>query len=50
MVAGGNKQRGKIDKLDASSPTAALESVLLTQSSTLTKDVTSPIDIPMKRR
>mgnify|MGYP000055058244 CR=1 FL=1 len=30
MVAGGNKQRGKIDKLDASSPTAALESVLLT--------------------
>jgi hypothetical protein len=40
MVAGGNK-RGKIDKLDASSPTAALESVLLPQSSTLTKDVTS---------
>jgi hypothetical protein len=30
MVAGGNKQRGKVDKLDASSPTAALESVLLT--------------------
>jgi hypothetical protein len=30
MVAGGNKQRGKIEKLDASSPTAALESVLLT--------------------
>ena len=27
---GGNKQRGKIDKLDATSPTAALESVLLT--------------------
>jgi hypothetical protein len=30
MVAGGNKQRGTIDKLDASSPTAALESVLQT--------------------
>jgi hypothetical protein len=30
MVAGGNKQRGTIVKLDASSPTAALESVLLT--------------------
>jgi hypothetical protein len=30
MVAGGNKQRGKIEKLDASSPAAALESVLLT--------------------
>jgi hypothetical protein len=30
MVAGGNKQRGTIDKEDASSPTAALESVLLT--------------------
>ena len=30
VVAGGDKQRGKIDKLDASSPTAALESVLLT--------------------
>jgi hypothetical protein len=32
VVAGGNKQRGKIEKLDASSPTAALESVLLTAS------------------
>jgi hypothetical protein len=30
MVAGGNKQRGTIEKLDASSPTATLESVLLT--------------------
>jgi hypothetical protein len=38
MVAGGNKQRGTIDKQDASSPTAALESVLITpQSSTLMK-------------
>ena len=30
MVAGGNKQIGIIDKADAASPTAALESVLLT--------------------
>ena len=30
MVDGGNKQRGTIDKEDAVSPTAALESVLLT--------------------
>jgi hypothetical protein len=30
MVARGNKQRGTIDKQDASSPTAALKSVLLT--------------------
>ena len=30
MVAGGNKQRNHIDKTDATSPTAALESVLLT--------------------
>ena len=30
MVAGGEKQRGTIDKTDAASPTAALESVLLT--------------------
>jgi hypothetical protein len=30
MVTDGNKQRGMIEKLDASSPTAALESVLLT--------------------
>ena len=32
MVAGGNKQRGHIDKIDATSPTAALESVLLTST------------------
>ena len=30
MVAGGNKQRNHIDKTDATSSTAALESVLLT--------------------
>jgi hypothetical protein len=30
MAAGGNKQRGSIEKTEASSPTAALESVLLT--------------------
>ena len=30
MVAGGNKQRGTINKEDATSPTAALESILLT--------------------
>jgi hypothetical protein len=30
IVVGGNKQRGTIEKLDASSPTATLESVLLT--------------------
>ena len=30
MVAGGNKQRNHIDKTDATAPTAALESVLLT--------------------
>ena len=29
MLAGGNKQRGNIEKEDAVSPTAALESVLL---------------------
>ena len=32
MVSGGNKQRGTIDKEDAASPTAALESVLLTST------------------
>ena len=32
MVAGGNKQRGRIDKTAATSPTAALESVLLTSA------------------
>ena len=30
LVAGGNKQRGTINKEDAASPTAALESILLT--------------------
>ena len=30
MVAGGNKQRGTINKEDAASPTAVLESILLT--------------------
>ena len=30
MVAGGNKQRGHINKIDATSLTAALQSVLLT--------------------
>ena len=32
MVAGDNKQRGHINKTDATSPTAALESVLLTST------------------
>ena len=32
LVAGGNNQRGHIDKTDANSPTAALESVLLTST------------------
>ena len=32
MVAGGNKQRSTIDKEDSASPTAALESVLLTST------------------
>ena len=32
MVAGGNKQCNHIDKTDATSPTAALESVLLTET------------------
>ena len=32
MVAGGNKQIGHIDKIDATSPTAALESFLLTST------------------
>ena len=30
LVAGGNKQRGTINKEDAASPTAVLESILLT--------------------
>ena len=32
MVTGGNKQRGHIDKTDATSPTAALDSVLITST------------------
>ena len=32
MVAGGNKQRGNLDKTDATSLTAALESVLITST------------------
>ena len=32
MVSGGNKQRNHIDKTDATSPTADLESVLLTST------------------
>ena len=32
MVSGGNKQGGSIDKIDATSPTAALESLLLTST------------------
>ena len=32
MVAGGNKLRGTIDKEDSASPTAALESVILTST------------------
>ena len=32
MVAGGNKQRGHINNTDATSTTAALESVLLTST------------------
>ena len=32
MVAGGNNQRGNIDKTDATSPTAELESVILTST------------------
>ena len=30
MVSGGNNQRGRINKIDANSPTAAIDSVLLT--------------------
>jgi hypothetical protein len=47
MVAGGNKQRGTIDKKDASSPTVSLESVLLTSvvDAEERRDVAT-IDIP----
>ena len=47
MVAGGNKQRGTIDKEDAASPTAAPESVLLTSTIDYTKERdVAVIDIP----
>ena len=47
MVAGGNKQRGTIDKVDASSPMVSLESVLLTSviDAQERRDVAT-IDIP----
>ena len=47
MVAGGNKQRGHIDKTDVTSPTAELEPVLLTSiiDSKEGRDV-AIIDIP----
>ena len=47
MVAGSNKQRGHIDKTDATSPTAVLESVLLTSTTDAKegRDV-AIIDIP----
>ena len=47
MVSGGNKQRGTIDKENAASPTAALESVLLTSTidAAEERDV-AVIDIP----
>ena len=48
MVAGGNKQRGIIDKEYAASPTAVLKSVLLTSTiyAAEERDV-SVIDIPI---
>ena len=47
MVAGGNKQRGTIDKEDAASPTAALKSVLLTSTIDAAEEMdVSVIDIP----
>ena len=47
MVAGGNKQRGTIDKEDAASPTAALESVLLTSTIDYVEEMdVAVIDIP----
>ena len=47
MVAGGNKQRGTIDKEDVASPTSALESVLITSTidAAEERDV-AVIDIP----
>ena len=47
MFAGGNNQRGTIDKEDAASPTAALESVLLTSTIDAAEERDSAvIDIP----
>ena len=47
MVAGGNKQRGTIDKDNAASPTAALESVLLISTIDVAEERDSSlIDIP----
>ena len=48
MVSGGNNQRGHINKIDATSPTAELESVLLTSTIDAKegRDV-AIIDIPM---
>ena len=46
-VAGGNKQRGYIDKEDASSPTVAIESVILTSIvDALEKRDVAIVDIP----
>ena len=46
-VAGGNKQRGYIDKEEASSPTVAIESVILTSIVvTLEKRDVAILDIP----
>ena len=47
MVAGGDKHRGTIDKSDAASPTAALESILLTATidAKEVRDVAT-VDIP----
>ena len=47
LVAGGNKQRGTINKEDTSSPTAALESILLTATIDAKEDRdVAIIDIP----
>ena len=47
MVAGCNKQRGTLDKEDAASPTATLESVLLTSTIDYAEEsYAAVIDIP----
>ena len=47
MVAGGNRQRGTIDKEDAASPTAELESVLLSSTIDAAKEIdVAVIDTP----